>query len=149
MNIQPFWKTTPLDQMSLEQWESLCDGCARCCLIKLEDEESGQICTTSLACRYLDLETSHCTCYAERTRLVPTCVKLTPDNISQQFHFMPQSCTYRLIYEGTELPDWHPLIAGDRQAMDEAGIGIRHLAVSETVVHNEDELADYIIDCDE
>ncbi|MBD3669560.1 MAG: YcgN family cysteine cluster protein [Gammaproteobacteria bacterium] len=149
MNKLPFWKNTPLNEMTGEQWESLCDGCARCCLIKLEDEDSEEICTTSLACRYLDMQKQLCTCYEERTTLVPTCVKLTPDNIQDQFHFMPQTCAYRLIYEGQELPEWHPLLTGNRDLMQESGISIRHIAVSETVIETEEDMLDYIIDCDE
>ena len=144
-----FWKTTPLQQLTVEQWESLCDGCARCCLIKLENVDTGEICTTNLACRYLDLQQGCCTQYEERTRLVPECVKLTPENLADQFHYMPQSCAYRLVYESGELPDWHPLLSGDRTAMDAAGISIRHFAVSETVIEDEDEMFDHIIDCDE
>jgi uncharacterized cysteine cluster protein YcgN (CxxCxxCC family) len=149
MSESRFWKTIPLDQLSEEQWESLCDGCARCCLIKLENVDSGEICTTNLACRYLDLEHGGCTQYRERTTLVPECVKLTPDNLAEQFHYMPQSCAYRLVYETGDLPDWHPLVNGGREAMDEAGIGITHFAVSETVIEGEDQWFDHIIDCDD
>ena len=144
-----FWKTTPLDELSEAQWESLCDGCARCCLIKLENIDTGEICTTNLACRYLDLQECRCTQYGERTRLVPECVKLTPDNLAQQFHYMPQSCAYRRIYEGGDLPEWHPLLCGGREMMEEAGISITHFAVSETIIEDEDQMFDHILDCDE
>ena len=146
---KPFWKSKTLLDMTPDEWESLCDGCARCCLIKLENVDTGEICTTNLACRYLDLEQGHCTEYQERTRLVPECVKLTPDNLAEQFHYMPQSCAYRRVYETGDLPEWHPLLSGDRRAMEAAGISIRHYAVSETVITDEDEMFDHIIDCDE
>jgi len=149
MSEPRFWKTLPLEQLSEEQWESLCDGCARCCLIKLENIDSGEICTTNLACRYLDLDHGHCTQYTERTTLVPECVKLTPQNLAEQFHYMPQSCAYRRVYETGDLPPWHPLLSGGREAMDEAGIGITHFAVSESTIEDEEQMFDHIIDCDE
>lgn len=144
-----FWKTTPLEDLSEEQWESLCDGCARCCLIKLENADTGEICTTNLACRYLDLQSCTCTQYGERTKLVPECVKLTPENLSEQFHYMPHSCAYRQIYENGELPQWHPLLNGGCEKMEEAGISITHFAVSESIIEDEDQMFDHIIDCDE
>jgi len=144
-----FWQSTPLAELDAQQWESLCDGCARCCLIKLENVDTGEICTTNLACRYLDLEGCRCSQYGERTRLVPECVKLTPDNLAEQFHYMPQSCAYRRIYESGELPEWHPLLSGGREAMEEAGISISHFAVSETIIEDEEQMFDHILDCDE
>lgn len=149
MSEDRFWEHTPLQELTETQWESLCDGCARCCLVKLENVDSGEICTTDLACRYLDIPGGACTRYSDRTSLVPECVKLTPENLAEQFHYMPQSCAYRLVYETGKLPPWHPLLSGGRQAMEEAGISIVHFAVSESSVEDEEQMFDHIIDCDE
>lgn len=142
--INNYWER-PLDSLNRDEWESLCDGCARCCLIKLEDEENGEIHYTSVVCRYLDLEECHCTEYGERTRLVPDCLRLTPDNL-EQLHWMPNSCAYRLLAEGQQLPQWHPLIAGNRQAIRDEGISACNFAISETVIGDEDDLEVYLID---
>ena len=149
MKQKPFWSTTKLEDMTALQWESLCDGCGRCCLIKLQDEETEEICTTNVVCRYLDLNNCHCTEYTERTVLVPECVRLTPQNLSEQFHYMPQSCSYRVLYQSGELPDWHPLLTGSQAEMEEAGISVKMIAISETEIANEDELFAHIVDCDE
>lgn len=149
MTNQYFWQTTPLNEMTQQQWESLCDGCARCCLIKLQDEETEEICTTNVVCRYLDLENGHCTEYQARTTLVPECVRLTPENLQEQFHYMPQSCSYRVLYESGDLPDWHPLRTGSSDALQEAGISVSMIAISETEIENEEQLFAHIIDCDE
>jgi uncharacterized cysteine cluster protein YcgN (CxxCxxCC family) len=139
-----FWQQ-PLASLSREQWEKLCDGCARCCLVKLEDEESGEIHYTSIVCRYLDRETCRCSEYKERTRLVPDCLQVTPDNLVQ-LHWMPSSCAYRLLAEGHPLPEWHPLIAGNREAIREEGISACNFAISETEIGSEDDLEEYLID---
>ena len=117
--------------MTPVQWESLCDGCARCCLYKIEDVDSGDIIYTNVACRYLDLEDCRCTVYAQRTHKMPTCVNVTPDNISELF-WMPSSCAYRLISEGEDLKWWHPLVSGDPQTVIIAGITICGKAIPET-----------------
>ncbi len=139
-----FWQQ-PLHTLTREQWESLCDGCGRCCLIKLEDDRSGDVHYTSVVCRYLDLETCRCSEYAERTRLVPSCLRLTPADLDQ-LHWMPNSCAYRLLAEGHPLPQWHPLIAGNRQAIRDEGISVCSFAISETEISSEDDLEDYLID---
>ncbi|MDH5183516.1 MAG: YcgN family cysteine cluster protein [Gammaproteobacteria bacterium] len=149
MNTIPFWQTTKLTEMTSQQWESLCDGCGRCCLIKLQDEDTEDICTTNVVCRYLDLNNCHCIEYKERTVLVPECVRLTPDNLQEQFHYMPQSCSYRVLYESGDLPEWHPLLTGSHEAMEEAGISIKMMAVSENEIEDEEQLFSHIIDCDE
>ena len=143
--VSRFWEEKPLDQLSREEWESLCDGCARCCLIKLEDEEDGSLYTTSLVCRYLDLESGRCGCYAERTTLVPECLQVTPEN-ADKLEWMPQSCAYRLLAEGGSLPEWHPLISGSKESVHEAGISVRNFAISEAEVPNEEHWQEYIID---
>lgn len=149
MDKKHFWQTTKLEEMTPQQWESLCDGCARCCLIKLQDEDTEEICTTNVVCRYLELDNCHCTEYTERTVLVPECVSLTPDNLNDQFHYMPQSCSYRVLYETGNLPDWHPLLTGSHEAMLDAGISVRMMAISENEIEDEEQLFAHIVDCDE
>lgn len=140
-----FWETKSLDEMSREEWESLCDGCARCCLIKLEDEESEALYTTSVVCRYLEMAQCRCGVYDERTQRVPECVQVTPENIAQ-LYFMPQSCAYRLLAAGKPLPSWHPLVSGSAESLREAGISACSFAISEDTLGSEEELEDYIID---
>jgi uncharacterized cysteine cluster protein YcgN (CxxCxxCC family) len=130
----PFWRRLTLAEMSTEQWESLCDGCARCCLIKLEDEDSGDVAYTRVACRLLDQDQCRCTRYPERHRLVPDCVHLGPEEASA-FHWLPLSCAYRTLAEGRDLADWHPLVSGDADSVHAAGISIRGRILSEEAVH--------------
>ena len=140
----PFWETTALEEMSPRQWESLCDGCAKCCLHKLEDEDSGELYYTRVVCRYLDQDACRCTVYGERKTLVPTCVKLTPGNLAT-LHFMPNTCAYRLLHEGRPLPLWHPLISGNRQAIAASGHTVSGKVISEEFVHP-DGLEEHIVD---
>jgi hypothetical protein len=127
----PFWQTTPLSAMSREQWESLCDGCGKCCLNKYEDEDTGAIHYTSLACRLLDLEHGGCADYPNRAARVADCVTLTPDRLSDPT-WLPQTCAYRCIAEGRALPDWHPLLTGDTNSVRVAGQAVHGWAQSET-----------------
>ena len=127
----PFWERKTLQEMSAAEWESLCDGCALCCQQKLEDEETGVVYYTDIACRLLDLETCRCRDYPQRARLVPDCVVLTP-GARQAFGWLPASCAYRRLAEGQVLPEWHPLITGDPNSVHEAGISMRGEVVSET-----------------
>jgi len=143
-NRQPFWKTKKLEELSHEQWESLCDRCAKCCLIKLEFEDTGELCYTHLVCRYYDEDHCSCTCYGERTELVPTCVKLTAQNLVA-VHFMPATCAYRLLFEGQQLPLWHPLVSGSSETVHAAGISIRGRVVNEEHV-DADDWEEYIVD---
>jgi uncharacterized cysteine cluster protein YcgN (CxxCxxCC family) len=142
--VSRFWEEKPLAELSREEWEALCDGCARCCLIKLEDEEDGTLYTTSLVCRYLDLESCACSRYSERSVLVPECLQVTPQN-ADKLEWMPQSCAYRLLAEGRPLPEWHPLITSNKESVHEAGISVRHFAISEAEV-GEELWQEYIID---
>jgi uncharacterized protein len=128
-----FWEK-PLAQLNRTEWEMLCDGCGRCCLKKLEDEESQELAWTRVVCRYYDEEESRCSCYDVRTRLVPECVDVSQMDIAKA-KWMPGTCAYRLRFEGKALPLWHPLLTGSRTKMEEAGISIAGRVVSEQFVH--------------
>ena len=128
--MQPFWQTKRLDQMTREEWESLCDGCGLCCLIRFEDEDTGEVFPTRVHCKLFDSQLCSCTDYANRKDHVPDCIKLTPWNI-QALAWMPKSCGYRRIHEGRDLGDWHPLVSGDPETVHTAGVSIRGQTVSE------------------
>jgi uncharacterized cysteine cluster protein YcgN (CxxCxxCC family) len=136
-----FWKEKSLTEMSTAEWESLCDGCALCCLIQLEDEDTGELAQSNIACKYLDLNTCKCTDYANRCTNVPTCWKITPQNLDQ-IYWMPETCAYRLVYEGKDLFDWHPLISGDPQSVHKRGISHKGEMVSEDEVDWDDVLGE-------
>src|SRR3954464_2519608 len=119
-----FWKTKTLEEMSGAEWESLCDGCGRCCLNKLEDEDSGKIYFTDVACRLLDAQTCRCGDYASRNAKVPDCVRLTPQNVAR-LRWLPPTCGYRLVAEGRDLYWWHPLVSGDPESVHAAGVSVR------------------------
>ncbi|MGB0575175.1 MAG: YcgN family cysteine cluster protein [Alphaproteobacteria bacterium] len=126
----PFWKRKTLSEMTRPEWESLCDGCARCCLLKLEDIDTGEIAYTDIACKLLDQGACRCSDYRNRQQSVPDCVVLEPRNIAD-LCWMPSSCAYRLIAEGKDLAWWHPLVSGDPQTVHDAGISVRGRVVPE------------------
>ena len=138
----PFWKSKSLAEMSREEWESLCDGCGRCCLNKLEDEDTGKFLYTRAACKLLDLKTCRCTDYQNRAARVPDCVTLTPENIGK-LGWLPSTCAYRLLEEGKPLAWWHPLVSGRRETVREAGIAVAGTAYSEEGL-SVDDLVDHL-----
>jgi uncharacterized cysteine cluster protein YcgN (CxxCxxCC family) len=139
-----FWRRKTLAEMSRAEWESLCDGCGRCCLLKLEDEDDGDVAYTSVACRLFDPETCRCGSYALRAALVPGCVVLTPQTLPDAARWMPETCAYRLLHEGRDLPDWHPLVTGDPGSTEAAGMSVRGWTTPEWEVQDED-LEDHIL----
>ncbi|MCF6329395.1 MAG: YcgN family cysteine cluster protein [Henriciella sp.] len=143
---KPFWETTPLAEMSSAEWEALCDGCAKCCLLKLEDEDTGDIAFTRVHCRLLDAGTCRCSDYKDRKASVPDCVILTPKSVAE-LKWMPRSCAYRLIHEGKPLPNWHHLISHDPTLVHKDGHSIIGQTVSEDTVFEEDQM-DWIVDWD-
>ncbi len=127
---QPFWRTKTLAQMNRQEWESLCDGCAKCCLVKLEYEDTGEVDNTDIACRLLDTQSCRCSDYANRQSRVSDCLSLNPRRV-RRLRWLPSTCAYRLVAEGRDLYWWHPLVSGDPETVHEAGISVRGRVVSE------------------
>ncbi len=154
--MKPYWETKTLDQMDQAEWESICDGCAKCCLHKFIDDQSvdeaqttahintgEKIHYTNIACKLLNTKTCSCTQYAKRTKLVPECVQLTKHNLNDIF-FMPNSCSYRRLHEGRGLPSWHPLLnKGKKSAMHKLGMSVRGKTIADSDVDLEN-FEDYI-----
>jgi uncharacterized protein len=126
----PFWTSVPLDKMDRAQWESLCDGCGKCCIHKLEDDTTGELFPTNVACRLLNRHTARCSDYSHRHAFVPDCVRLTPAKLAT-IDWLPNTCAYRLIDEGKPLPGWHHLITGDSESVHKAGMSVRGWTISE------------------
>ena len=126
----PFWQRKRLDEMTRAEWESLCDGCGKCCLNKLEYDDTGEVAYTDVACKLLDLKTCRCSNYAKRKSLVPDCEVLTPEAVAR-FNWLPSTCAYRLLWEGKDLADWHPLVSGDPDSVHRAGMSVRGRVISE------------------
>lgn len=154
----PFWQTKSLQELTRPEWESLCDGCAKCCLHKLIDDEGAEDAAvdtdfindneelhyTNVACQYLNDKKCECTVYSKRTQLVPSCVQLTQDNLEQVF-YMPTSCSYRRLAEGRGLPSWHPLLnKGKKSAMHKAGMSVRGKVIFDDMV-TEEQYEDFIV----
>ncbi len=140
-----YWERVPLKNMTSKEWEALCDGCGKCCLNKLEDEESGEVAFTRVACRLLDSETCRCGNYEIRKTLVPECVVLNATTLPDIAYWLPRTCAYKLIYEGQPLYDWHPLISGTPESVHEAGISVRGWTVPEFEI-DDDDWEDHIIE---
>jgi len=139
---KPFWQTKRLEQMTRVEWESLCDGCGLCCLIRFEDEDTGEVFPTKVHCRLFDGQACACTDYVNRKDHVPDCIKLTPWNI-EALGWMPLSCAYRRIHEGRGLANWHPLVSGDPETVHTAGVSIRGQTISETELANPEDAVGY------
>jgi uncharacterized protein len=127
---EPFWKTKSLAEMNKAEWESLCDGCGRCCLNKLEDEDTGEFLYTRAACKLLDIGTCQCKDYPNRAKIVPDCVTLTAKNVTE-LGWLPESCAYRRLDEGLGLAWWHPLVSGTTETVRQAGISVENDAYTE------------------
>lgn len=141
----PFWRRKSLEEMSAAEWESLCDGCGRCCLIKLEDEDTGVVAYTDVACALLDAGTCRCRDYPGRQARVPDCIRLTPEAV-RTIGWLPPTCGYRRVAEGRDLAPWHPLRSGRRDSVHRAGISVRgRVSGCETEV-DADDLLDRIVD---
>lgn len=139
-----FWEL-PLKDLDRAEWEALCDGCGKCCLNKLEDEDSGQVAFTSVACRLLDGQSCRCTSYHNRHDYVPECVVLSPEKMDEVMYWLPATCAYRLRHHGRPLAAWHPLISGDPESVHRAGISMRDRTISEAEL-GEDDWEDHIIE---
>lgn len=138
-----FWAAKTLSEMTPEEFEAVCDGCGKCCLHKLEDEDNGDVYYTKVACRLLDHSTCRCTNYAERQTLVLGCTVLTPEAVKDMY-WLPDTCAYRLLDAGVPLFDWHPLLSGDPQSVHTSNMSVANKVVSESVVAEED-FEDYIV----
>jgi uncharacterized cysteine cluster protein YcgN (CxxCxxCC family) len=132
--VANWWQEKTLDELTVGEWEALCDGCAKCCLHKLQDEDSGEVFYTKVRCRYLDEQTCRCSDYANRSVLMPNCIKLRPGEMDA-LDWLPSTCAYRLRAQGQPLPAWHPLVSGDADSIHGAGISIRGRAISDEYIH--------------
>jgi uncharacterized cysteine cluster protein YcgN (CxxCxxCC family) len=138
-----FWEQYPLEELTAEEWEALCDGCGQCCLLKFQDEESGELAVLNLACELLDVHSCRCSDYEHRLKRVPECTRLTPERVGE-FRWLPHSCAYRRVAEGRKLARWHPLLSGDPERVHRKGISVRSFAVTSRGVP-EEQYEDHII----
>lgn len=139
----PFWERLALHEMSTAQWESLCDGCGKCCLQKLEDEDSGEVYYTALACQYMT-DACQCSVYSRRQDFVPGCLRLTPADLGA-LNWLPDSCAYRRIANGNGLPEWHPLVTGNPDSTRTSGNSVQQWPLVSDAVVPEDEWEDHIL----
>lgn len=143
---EPFWKTKPLEEMTGEEWESLCDGCGKCCMAKLEEEDTGILHWTSVACRLFDAGLCRCGDYENRLTRVADCVRLTPENV-RTIPWLPATCAYRMLAEGRDLEWWHPLVSGRAETVHEAGVSVRgRVTALESELGNVDDYFDHILE---
>jgi uncharacterized protein len=140
-----FWETVPLTKMTPAEWEALCDGCGKCCLNKLEYEDTGEVVYTRVGCRLLDGDSCRCMDYANRKALVPECVFLTPKSLPKIAYWMPSTCAYKLLFQKKQLPDWHPLLTGDPDSTHKAGQSVKGVTIPEGSV-DEDDWEDYLFE---
>ncbi|WP_425071744.1 YcgN family cysteine cluster protein [Sagittula sp. S175] len=140
-----FWETKRLTDLSKDEWEALCDGCGKCCMNKLEDEESGEVVLTRVACRLFDDATCRCAQYDIRHQFVPECIVMSPANIPANLYWMPETCAYKLLWNGNPLPAWHPLLTGDPDSVHAAGVSMQGVTLPEFEV-DEDDWEDHIIE---
>lgn len=141
----PFWRRKTLEEMTETEWESLCDGCGRCCLLKLEDEDTGEVAYTDVGCTLLDAGTCRCRDYGRRQELVPDCVRLTPDSV-RRLPWLPPTCGYRRVAEGRDLAAWHPLRSGRRDSVRRAGISVAGRVAGPEEAFSEEDLLDRIVE---
>ena len=141
---EKFWEQKTLSKFSQQEWEALCDGCGQCCLVKLEDEDTGEVVNTNVACRLLNLDSCRCKDYENRLQKVPVCIHLSLENL-ETFDWLPSSCAYRRLLDGKSIPEWHPLLTKDADSVREAGYSVCEFAQSEEFIHP-DQLHDHIIE---
>jgi len=140
-----FWETTHITRMTQDEWEALCDGCGKCCMNKLEDEDTGDVVLTCVACRLFDDTTCRCAQYDIRHQFVPECISLSPGNMDRNLYWMPETCAYKLLWQGKPLFDWHPLISGDAQTVHDAGVSMQNATHPEFEIP-EDEWENHVIE---
>ena len=145
MAHEVFWRSKSLEEMNPQEWESLCDGCALCCLHKVEDEDTREVFYTTVVCHLLDFDNCRCTRYEDRCTLVPDCVKLRPQDVDA-FHWLPPSCAYRLVHEGKDLPDWHPLVSGRQETVIEENASVLNFYEVKDNEISEEDFVDYVIE---
>jgi uncharacterized protein len=139
---EPFWRAKSLAAMSPAEWESLCDGCGLCCLVRFEDEDTGEVIPTRVHCKLFDPQRCSCSDYVNRRDHVPDCIKLTPGNI-EALEWMPRSCAYRRLHEGRDLAEWHPLVSGDPESVHRAGVSVRGQTINEATLREPEDALDY------
>jgi uncharacterized protein len=142
--MDEFWKTKTLAQMTPEEWESLCDGCGWCCVHKIQDVDTNEVFYTNVICRFIDMHRCRCTDYEHRSQNVPTCVRLTPELVPQ-LTWLPETCAYRRVAEGKDLPEWHYLRSGSDYQIHKLGFSVRHKVINEKDV-DMDRLEEYVVD---
>ncbi|MFW2589283.1 YcgN family cysteine cluster protein [Sagittula sp. SSi028] len=140
-----FWESKRLTEMSKDEWEALCDGCGKCCMNKLEDEDTAEVALTRIACRLFDDATCRCAQYPIRHQFVPECIVLSADNLPQHLYWMPETCAYKLLWNNKPLYPWHPLVSGDPESVHRAGVSMQGMTVPEFDIDDED-WEDHIID---